>query len=390
MLIPDSMAWILGTWAKEINKWNSDTYDFVIFPTGEILENERLFLSTLHEVDIVHCLTQWGFPKVKAKIDSAGDPHVALISTIHHIFEFSQVESCLQAEKIMVVCQTYMDELLRKGVPSEKLTLIYNGVDTDLFSARNMHESKAKFHIPPEAFTVGFSAKASSDHDERKGVDTFLEVLAKLSQLRSDVHVIVTGPGWEDKIQDRVSSDVHMHYFSFLPAKQMPDFYNALDAYVVAARVEGGPVPLLEAMSCGTPVVTTPVGTALDFVKDRVNGLMLPMGDADGIVRALHELHADDALRQKLASAGRETILHNLQWKNTVARMDRLYGDVIERQGHTRRGEGTQCSFSELNARLIRKDMKRWNRYVDPKPKWYHKYRHVYRPLIRLSRAVRR
>ena len=43
MLIPDAVDWILGTWAKEIRKWNSTRYEFVIFPLAEIQENPALF-----------------------------------------------------------------------------------------------------------------------------------------------------------------------------------------------------------------------------------------------------------------------------------------------------------------------------------------------------------
>ncbi len=390
MLIPDSMLWILGTWAKEIVKWNSKRYEFVIFPMAEIWENERLFLSILKEVDVVHCLAQWAFGRIRGVIDKGGYPNISVISSIHHIVEFSQVEDCLQSDKIMVVCQKYLDELIQNGVPREKAVLIYNGVDTEFFSPKDKLQSKQKFGVPPQAFTIGFSAKASSDHDGRKGIDTFIEVLSKLSSsLKSNIHVILTGPGWEERTKDFALNALNMQYFRFLPTEQMPDFYNTLDVYLVTSRVEGGPVPLLEAMSCGTPVVTTPVGTALDFVKDDFNGLMVPIGDVENIAKAILKIYRDRKLAEKLGLEGRDTILQNLKWEDTVSRIDRLYGDSVnvKSRAANRSNKMGRHSFSKLNAHLIRRDIARWNYRFGLKAGRYKKVSHL---LIQLRKVLRK
>jgi len=390
MLIPDTMLWILGTWAKEIVKWNSEKYEFIIFPMGEIWENERLFLSLLQEINVVHCLTQSDFGQIRAVIEKSGRPDISLISTVHHIVKFSQVEDCLLVDKIMVVCQKYMDELIQNGFPREKVVLIYNGVDTEFFLPKDKLKSREKLGIPSQVFTIGFSAKASSDHDKRKGIDTFLEVMSKLySSLKSDIHVIITGPGWDDMIRHYPFNVLNIHYLRFLPTKQMPDFYNALDVYLVTSQVEGGPVPLLEAMSCGTPVVTTPVGTALDFVKDNFNGLMVPIGDVESIAKAILKIYRDRKLAEKLGLAGRDTILQNLKWEDTVSRIDRLYGDSVnvKSRAANRSNKMGRHSFSKLNARLIRRDVARWNHRFGLKAKWYKK---VSRPLIQLRKVLRK
>ncbi len=362
MLIPDSVCWILGTWAKEIVKWNSEKYEFIIFPMTEIAENEKLFLCVLNEVDIVHCLTPWGFSKVKTIIDNNKITNITVISTIHHIVEFSQVESCFHADKIMVVCKKYLDELILKGVPKDKLFLIYNGVDTDFFSLTDKIRSRVKLGISKEDFTIGFSAKASSDHDGRKGVDIFLRVISNLStNLKDDLHLIITGPGWDEMIKNITSNNIHIHYFPFLPIEQMPDFYKSLNLYLVTAKVEGGPVPLLEAMSCGTPVITTPVGTALDFVRDGINGLTVPIGDVEGTVKAIQKLYCDRILAENLGLAGRDTILKNLQWKNTVSKICMLYGTAINNR-KIYDANLKLHSFSKLTRQLIKRDEKRWNR----------------------------
>jgi glycosyltransferase involved in cell wall biosynthesis len=358
MLIPDSINWILGTWAKQIVKWNSHHYNFVIVPYGEIRENPELFFSLLPEVDAVHCLSQSAFPTVLEKIEQSSARNVPLISTIHHIVHWSQIEACLRADRIMVVCEQFRQALLNAAVPTEKVTLIYNGVDSAFFAPMDRRLAKEKFGIPAEAFTIGFSAKASSNHDGRKGIDVFEGVLARLAAAGRDTNVIITGPGWEKVVAKNQREQNRIHYFRYLPDVAMPAFYNALDVFLVTARVEGGPVPPLEAMSCGTPVVTTPVGTMRDFIQDGENGLLVPFDDAEATVAALQRLSRDPVLANRLGDRGRETVGQQLQWQQTTTQVASLYGN----KRITERKDLQFPDLSLLSLRLIENDERRWRR----------------------------
>ena len=83
--------------------------------------------------------------------------------------------------------------------------------------------------------------------------------------------------------------------------------YHALDAYVVAARQEGGPKGVLESMASGVPLVTTRVGQAVDLVRDGENGLLAPVEDADAISSCLVRLAGDATLVDAIRVAGRTT-----------------------------------------------------------------------------------
>ena len=61
----------------------------------------------------------------------------------------------------------------------------------------------------------------------------------------------------------------------YMPEIELPDYYNALDLYLVTSRVEGGPLALVEAMACGIPLITTDVGMARDIIINGENGFIL-------------------------------------------------------------------------------------------------------------------
>lgn len=365
VLIPDCIQWVLGTWAQEIAHWHANKYDFIIFPYGEIEDNEKLFLSILTSADAVHCLTQFGFPRVRTLLKHNDFSSVRTICNINHIVKFSQIESCLSADRILVMCQKYREELLSHGIPKNKIILSYYGIDAKFFSPVDKAKARAVLGIQDSNFTIGFSAKASSDHDRRKGIDLFLKAIAAYaSDAECRTNLIVTGPGWADLLESERLPKVDVRYFPFLPREKMPYFYNSLDIYLVTARAEGGPVPLFEAMSCGTAVVTTPVGMAIDFVRGGINGLIIAEEDAASAARALKFIQANKEIAAKIAAAARDTVLMHLQWQKTIVGIDELYKSKLKHAGLgvLRNNELPGGCLSGFNKWLADRDRVRWER----------------------------
>jgi GalNAc-alpha-(1->4)-GalNAc-alpha-(1->3)-diNAcBac-PP-undecaprenol alpha-1,4-N-acetyl-D-galactosaminyltransferase len=86
-------------------------------------------------------------------------------------------------------------------------------------------------------------------------------------------------------------------------------FYRTARIFALPSRVEGMPNALLEAMSCGLPVVVSDGAPGpLELVEDGVTGLVVPVNDAAALAAALRRLAADESLRKRLGEAARERI----------------------------------------------------------------------------------
>jgi glycosyltransferase involved in cell wall biosynthesis len=370
ILIPDSMAWVLGTWATEIRRWNSEAYRFVIFPASEIRAQPSLFIRTARKANIIHCLSKWDFPMIRGLLDKNGVSEINVISTIHHMIEGEPLSTTLDADRIMVVCNRYRDQILQMGVPAAKVYRIYNGVDTDKFFSKERIGTRRVLGLPAEGFYVGFSGKFSSDHDGRKGIDILTKVMEMTPpELQSTVRFAITGPGWTNSLQPVAARADRIHYLSFIDRERMPDFFNSLDVYLVTARVEGGPVPVIEAMSCAIPIISTPVGMVPDFIRNDVNGIIVDHEDIPGTITAIRRLSADARLRMKIGAQARKTIVDHLQWRTTVSGMNGLY-EFADTARVTAGGKDdlTDAQINKLNARLIKRDIARWQRIFRNEP----------------------
>jgi glycosyltransferase involved in cell wall biosynthesis/SAM-dependent methyltransferase len=362
VLIPDAMNWVLGDWAREIAAHNAQDFDFVIFPLEELRSRKRVFSELMAHADIVHCLTWFAYADVERIIQSAGIRPPCTIASIHHIVSFNDIRACIAADRIHVVCSSVFEKLLRHGVPEEKLHLLRKGVDTALFRRCDRAESRKQLGLPENGFTIGFSAKATSDDRGRKGIDVLIDTLFKLNARPEDpIQLVVTGPGWENKLASLSIPNIAIHHFPFLTRSEMPLFYSAIDVYLSTARIEGGPMPPFEAMSCETPVVITPVGLALDVMSDGVEGLLVPIEDAAETAAALETIRREPERAAAMGRAGRATVERSLECREAALGANALYcsGSLQPRRAG---GSGpTAAELRSLSEELIASDTDRWN-----------------------------
>jgi glycosyltransferase involved in cell wall biosynthesis len=93
---------------------------------------------------------------------------------------------------------------------------------------------------------------------------------------------------------------------------------------------EGVPRSLIEAAACGLPIVTTDAPGCREIVEDGVNGLLVPVRDANALAQAIKRLHADPALRQTMGQAGREKVLREFDEQIVFEKTLAVYRELLE------------------------------------------------------------
>jgi glycosyltransferase involved in cell wall biosynthesis len=173
---------------------------------------------------------------------------------------------------------------------------------------------------------------------ERKGVRYLIEALPALpAALRARVVIIGDGPE-RDALQstattlgvaDRVS------FRGWVTPEELDRAYTEATIFALPAVVdargdtEGLGMVLLEAMTYGLPVISTPLGGITDIVEDHRTGLLVPPNDAGAVAAAITSLAQDPALASRLAAAGQEHARVHFSWESVLAAWRALYAGVL-------------------------------------------------------------
>ncbi len=204
----------------------------------------------------------------------------------HHINLF--LSKVKKLSYVVTAATLIENRLLSWGVPREKLIKIPIGVDTDLFRPVRLdfrRRARSKFNISNDALVVGSFQKdgvgwGNGDIPKLiKGPDILVEALIELNKKTKNLHVLLTGPARGYVISRLKLAGISYTHSYFQSQSDLLDCYHALDCYWVTSREEGGPMGMLESMSCGVPVVSSKVGMAPDVIRDGVSGYLIEVGD---------------------------------------------------------------------------------------------------------------
>lgn len=203
------------------------------------------------------------------------------------------------------------DALLLEGVPREKVSVIYPGIDLDRFKPGKRQESLLeRNNIPKNSFVILYAGKLVS----WKGVHNLIYAAKILKDNgRKDFVFAVAGKGAQkanmEKIISESGTQANFRFLDFISYDDMPDAYRMADLFVLPSyptmewQEQFGMV-LVEAMASGVPVISTMSGSIPEVVGDA--GMLIPPGDHKALAGSIAEVMDNAPRRKELAHKGRE------------------------------------------------------------------------------------
>ena len=171
--------------------------------------------------------------------------------------------------------------------------------------------------------------------DPQKGFPILLRAFERLASELDDLCLVVAGDG-RDRIALELLSDRDRERVVMLgtvPHDDLPPLFAAANAFAAPATGhESFGVVLVEAMAAGVPVVATDIPGYREVVRDDVDGLLVPPGDAGALAGALARVLGDPQLAARLAAAGPERAAA-YSWDRVVPQVEAIYERVVVRAG---------------------------------------------------------
>jgi glycosyltransferase involved in cell wall biosynthesis len=235
----------------------------------------------------------------------------------------------INASSFVITCTEANRRYLSAMVNGTPIHRVYHGLNDDFwrFSQRPAPSNRPDGNL--RLLAVGRLVA-------KKGFDTFVEACGLLD--REGVAFEATIIGEDDDVGDnfsvgedlrrriaRLGLENRVHMLGQIGQAELFEHYREATVFCLPCRVlengdrDGIPNVLLEAMSCGVPVVSTPVSGIPELVEDGTNGLLVPQDDPEALAAALRKLHENPDLVSRFGHGGRTTV------------RERFDGDVLSR-----------------------------------------------------------
>ncbi len=327
MLIPANFHWAEGQLAKFISATCKNT-QFIYFGIHNIRENYAEFQDLLSMVDVVH----WLIPPQNIDItrqmvaDFKNGASYANVISIHHIEPHKEtdliqkakqanlihVESSEWKKKVELLCQDTPAHLAQLGVLEKMLYLPKRKLDRKRFR---------------------FGTFGNLDNNPRKAPEVLIGACKLLKEKGCDFEIILQGRSNLNLMTALSKNGITCVNLGYKHSHEAFKVYDEIDAYLCTSRIEGGPLPVIEAMANGVPIVSTRVGIAKDALAYG-GGVLCNIDDVNGVVEGMERLISDKAFYQECSLRAKSIIATHFS-SNLQQDYEQMYRRALELSGNS-------------------------------------------------------
>lgn len=239
----------------------------------------------------------------------------------------------MRCDKLIAVSRKLASQASELMVRRDPVDVIYNGVDTDVFTpCEDKAVARVRLGLPKSgslALTVGALVR-------EKGILELIYAFELLSRTRPDFRLVVVGAGLMraelEALRSRVGED-RIFLPGVVPNERVAHYMRAADVLIHPSHAEGLPNVMLEAMATGLPVIGTIVGGIPEVITHEKTGLLVNAKDPEALANRIRLLLDDEQMAKKIGIAGRNRVVHEHSWKQNAEKHIQVYRSVMEHFG---------------------------------------------------------
>ena len=244
--------------------------------------------------------------------------------------------ACRRASQVAVLCNGIKDDLMQRGIPKDKLTVVFNGINPEDFRALDRDEQLAASLGTTGKKVLGFVGSFY----RYEGLDLLVRAFAKLCEKRDDIVLVLVGGGeMEKELREQIEKaniQGQVVIPGRFPHEKIPAIYSLIDILVYprySMRLTELVTPLkpLEAMAMSKPLVASDIGGHRELIRNEFTGLLFAPGNVGSLVATLQRLLDDDGIRRKLAAQENEWVRQNHTWSKTTAIYSSIYARALDK-----------------------------------------------------------
>jgi len=219
-----------------------------------------------------------------------------------------------RADAFSAISPEIASEWTSSGIPSEKVHLIPNSVDTNRFTPAEAGQKsvlRKELDLPSNALIAIYTGRLVS----YKGLPLLLRVWNEIRNKHNNVLLILAGTGGldihncENELRQYVAAHQMDQYVRFTGSVQNDaEYLRASDIFVFPTENDAFPSSVVEAMACAMPIIATPVGAIPGIISHEKNGILIEPGNARQLFEALNFMLSDISQITSLGIAALQTV----------------------------------------------------------------------------------
>jgi glycosyltransferase involved in cell wall biosynthesis len=233
----------------------------------------------------------------------------------------------LLTDRVIAVSRAVKVSLIEIGVPAWLIKTVYNGINIpNIFE--NCGKLRMELNTPEGVPLLGMIARLVPEKGHEYAIKAMPEILRRFP----DARLVLVGDGpsrtYLEDLCERVGVKERVIFLGF--RKDVEKIAIDFDVILMPSLSEGLPLALLESMALGKPVVASEVGGIPEVIKDGINGVLVPPGDAGALAEKVVGLLISDKLRENLGKNARQTILSQFTARIMAEKTLRIYDELMK------------------------------------------------------------
>lgn len=244
-----------------------------------------------------------------------------------------------RADAVTTICEGLRSDIVARGIPEAKVTVIPNAVDVEKFSVGGAQDDALKDRLGlAGARVLGFLGSFYA----YEGLGLLLQALPRILPQAPDARVLLVGGGPQEANLKRLANELGIAdkvvFTGRVPHDEVQRYYDLVDVLVyprLSMRLTDLVTPLkpLEAMAQGRLLAASDVGGHKELIRDGETGVLFKAGDAEDLARKVLDLLAAREDWPWMRAAGRRFVETERTWENSVARYRAVYDTALRGSG---------------------------------------------------------
>ncbi|WP_459201916.1 glycosyltransferase family 4 protein [Methanococcus sp. CF] len=292
------------------------------------------FSKSLQDLDIIHNPYQLPtFTKFKQKYIMTTHDIIQTIffeetkKSIYLSQKIMLLRSLKSADKIIAVSENTKNDLINHfKIPPNKIKVIYNAADKTFAKLNEIEISDIKKKYAINYSFILYVGGLAAHKNIIRLIEAY-NILKKLGVTHKLVLAGVKRYKYKEIFEtiEKLNLQNDVIFTGYVPDEDLPGLYNAADLFVYPSLYEGFGIPPLEAMQCGTPVITSNTSSLPEVVGDA--GIMVNPYDVDELANKMYEVLTNEYLRKEMSKKGLERA-KLFSWKKCAEEHIKVYEEV--------------------------------------------------------------